>query len=480
MTSPALELYGIVKRFGATTALADANFVLRPATVHALLGENGAGKTTLMRIAYGLLPSDAGTLRVGGRVVRFRSPRDAIAAGIGMVHQHFTNVPRMTVAENVALGGAGRYDERAAIERVRRVGREAGLLLEPTARAEDLPVSAQQRLEIVKALAGSARVLIMDEPTAVLAPSEARELLQWLRGFANAGNAVVLITHKLSEALTIANDVTVLRRGRVALQREREGLDEDMLAIAMLGERRELPRGLTISDAGSEAGDVVIRASHVSVSDDQGVNRVIDASFEIRAGELVGLAAVEGSGQRELLRALARRLPISAGTLSLPDRVGFIPEDRHRDALVLDFALSENVALQGAGTRRGFVPWARIIARTDDILRDYDVRADSGGVTTRTLSGGNQQRLVLGRELEARPRALVSENPTRGLDLKATADVHARLRACAGAGTAVVIYSNDLDEVLALATRMFVLHAGRLTEVPVDRERAGKAMLGLT
>jgi ABC-type uncharacterized transport system ATPase subunit len=476
VTSPALELRGVTKRFAATIALNRADFVLRAGTVHALLGENGAGKTTLMRIAYGLLSSDSGTVTIAGRVVRFRGPRDAIAAGLGMVHQHFTNVPRMTVAENVALGGAGRYDERAAIDRVRRVGIEAGLELEPTARAEELPVSAQQRLEIVKALAGEARILIMDEPTAVLAPSEARELLHWLRSFADHGNSVVLITHKLGEALTIADDVTVLRRGRVVLQQPRGGLDESALTSAMLGEHREPVR----KPWRSTSGGLVIRATNVSVSDERGVVRVVDASFDIRAGELVGLAAIEGSGQHELLRALARRLTISAGTLELPDRVGFVPEDRHRDALVLDFTLSENVALVGAGNRKGFVPWSSVDARTEQILEEYDVRANGARDAARTLSGGNQQRLVLGRELESRPRALVTENPTRGLDLKATADVHTRLRESASIGMAVILYSNDLDEVLALATRMFVLHAGSIAEVPVDRGRAGKAMLGLT
>ena len=475
MNTPALELRDVDKRFGATIALDHAALVLRSGTVHALLGENGAGKTTLMRIAYGLLQPDAGTLVMSGHTARFRGPREAIAAGVGMVHQHFTNVQRMTVAENVALGGSGRYDASVAAERVRRVGDEAGLHLDPTLRAEQLPVSAQQRLEIVKALASNARILIMDEPTAVLAPAEASELLQWLRGFAARGNAAVLITHKLAEALSVADDVTVLRRGRTVLQRSSGGLTEGDLADAMLGGRS------TSSSASSApmAGDVVVRADMVSLHDERGVVRVRDATFSVRAGEIVGVAAVEGSGQRELLRALARRAPVAKGTLELPARVGFVPEDRHRDALVLDFSLTENVALQGAGTRRGVMSWPDLASRTADILREFDVRASGPKAPARTLSGGNQQRLVLGRELDARPAALVAENPTRGLDLNATADVHARLRESARSGMAIVMHSNDLDEVLSLATRVFALHAGRLNEVPVNRERAGKAMLGL-
>lgn len=478
MNTPSIELRGVVKRFGASVALDHADFALRPGTVHALLGENGAGKTTLMRVVYGLTQPDAGSLAVDGRQRRFRGPRDAIASGIGMVHQHFTNVPRMTVAENVALGYTGRYRARDAADRVRRVGEGAGLSLDPNARAEELPVSAQQRLEIVKALAGNARVLIMDEPTAVLAPVEALELLRWLRRFADAGHSVVLITHKLSEALSIADDVTVLRRGHTVLARPRAELSENTLADAMLG-RVQGPTHVQ-SVVASGRGEAVIRAVNVDVADESRVSKVSDASFAVHAGEIVGIAAIEGAGQRELLRALARRLPIVSGVLELPERVSFVPEDRHRDALVLEFSLVENVALHEAGERRGTIKWREVESRTTQILTDYDIRAGGPRVPAATLSGGNQQRLVLGRELEAQPQALIAENPTRGLDLNATAEVHRRLRDAAGRGMAIVLYSNDLDEVLAVSMRVLVLHAGRLSEVPVDRELAGKAMLGLT
>jgi general nucleoside transport system ATP-binding protein len=474
--APSLDLRGIVKRFGSSVALDHAEFSLRPGTVHALLGENGAGKTTLMRIAYGLIPADHGAVLLDGRPLRLRGPRDAIAAGIGMVHQHFTNVPRMTVAENVALGNKGRYRADRAAERVRAVGDAAGLRLDPAARAEQLPVSAQQRLEIVKALAGHARILIMDEPTAVLAPAEAQELLHWLRSFADGGSSAVLITHKLGEALSVADDVTVLRRGRTVLQQPRSDLSENELAHAMLG----VPRALDRSEHEPRVGEIVVRADRISVADERGLPRIVDASFELRTGEIVGVAAIEGSGQRELLRALARRLSIARGTLELPDRVAFVPEDRHRDALVLEFSLTENVALHRAGSRRGLMPWAQLTSRTEEILGAYDVHAAGAHAPASSLSGGNQQRLVLGRELEARPAVLVAENPTRGLDLNATAEVHGRLRDAASNGMAIVLYSNDLDEVLAVATRVLVVQAGRVLEVPVDRERAGKAMLGIS
>jgi simple sugar transport system ATP-binding protein len=317
----------------------------------------------------------------------------------------------------------------------------------------------------------------MDEPTAVLAPVEALELLRWLRGFADAGQSVVLITHKLSEALSIADDVTVLRRGRTVLARPRAGLSENELADAMLGTRHT--HAYQQSHLATERGEAVIRAVNIDVADERGLVKVSGATFTIYAGEIVGIAAIEGSGQRELLRALGRRLSIVNGVLELPERVSFVPEDRHRDALVLEFSLTENVALHGAGQRRGTISWSDLESRTAHILSDYDVRAAGPRIAAATLSGGNQQRLVLGRELESRPQALVAENPTRGLDLNATAEVHRRLRDAATRGMAIVLYSNDLDEVLAVATRVFVLHAGRLSEVAVDRELAGKAMLGL-
>ena len=503
-----LHLTGIDKRFGATKALDGASLRVRPGTVHALLGENGAGKTTLMRVAFGELRADAGTVRIGGSEARLRSPADAIALGVGMVHQHFALVPAMTVAENVALGGRGRFQPARAAARVRQLGEETGLVLDPGARVSELGVAAQQRTEIVKALAREARLLVLDEPTAVLAPAEAAELLRWLRRYADAGNAVVLITHKLREALATADEVTVLRRGRsVATMAAREA-SEASLAAAMLGEAaaardNDPARGGTVAvDAAGEAivisgggppkvvaprtahtsyvatRPLVIRAERLQLRDARGIERVRDATFSIASGEIVGIAAVEGSGQRELLLALAGRLRPWSGSLELPERVGFVPEDRQRDALVLDFALHENVALRGLGARRGLVPWKRVEEQTGELLRTFDVRAAGPRVPARTLSGGNQQKLVLARELADAPAALVAESPTRGLDIRASAAVRDRLREARDAGTAVVVHSGDLDELLALADRILVVHQGRVVEAPRDRERVGRMMLG--
>ncbi len=495
MTGPEiLALDGIVKRFGAAVALDGASLAVRRGTLHAVLGENGAGKTTLMRIAFGMLQPDAGTIRLDGAARRLASPADAIAAGVGMVHQHFTVVPAMTVAENVALGGRGRYDARAAADRVREVGARAGLALDPHARAGDLSVAGQQRLEIVKALARDARLLILDEPAAVLGPAEARELLTWLRGYVDGGATAVLITHKLRDALAFADDVTVLRRGRTVAAAPAAATHETALTRHMLGAADGTDDAAlatvgagpaTHHDAAPAAGPVRVAARDLRYDDARGVARVRDATFELRAGELVGVVGVEGSGQRELLRLLAGRLAPTAGTLTRPARVGFVPEDRHRDALLLDGSLVENVALRGAGARRGLVPWTALGRRASALLDRFDVRAGPAGAAlpARALSGGNQQKLVVARELAGDetgvPDLVVAENPTRGLDVRATAAVLARLREARAAGAAVIVYSSDLDEVLALADRVLVVYDGHVRPAPPEREAVGRAMLGV-
>ena len=513
----ALALRDVVKRFGPAVALDGASLTVPTRTLHAVLGENGAGKTTLMRAAFGLVRPDGGEVRVLGRARRFATPAEAIAAGVGMVHQHFTLVPAMTVAENVALGGRGRFDPAAAAERVRAVGEATGLRLDPAALVGALPVAAQQRLEIVKALARAARVLILDEPGAVLSPDEAEELLGWLRRWVDDGGTAVLVTHKLRDALRHADAVTVLRRGRTVLARPVRdaagALTEADLAAAMLGAAAEgradaagepavaLAAGTRVDatrgsipatpDARRPAAErpVVVRATRVVVVDPRGVARVRDATFALRVGELAGVAAVEGSGQHELLRLLAGRLTPTSGVLERPARVAFIPEDRHRDALLVDAPLAENLALAGAGARRGRVPWARLRARTAELAVAFDVRGGGPMTPAGALSGGNQQKFVVARELAGaeqlsgasagdEPSLVVAENPTRGLDIRAAAAVRDRLRAARDAGATVVVYSSDLDEVLALADRVLVMHDGRVYDAPPERAAVGRLMLG--
>jgi simple sugar transport system ATP-binding protein len=486
--APALALRHIVKRFGATTALDDASFELRPGTVHALLGENGAGKTTLMHVAFGLVRPDSGEVLVGGRAARFRSPADAISAGIGMVHQHFTLVPAMTVAENLALGGHGRLRPDAATARVREVAALTGFALDADALVEALPIGAQQRVEIAKALVRRATVLVLDEPTAVLAPAEADDLLRWLRVYVAAGNSAVLITHKLQEALAVADDVTVLRRGRVVHTTPASAMTSASLTTAMIGEDLAAPERGGSKTVSSVASPVMFRAERLVLTGDSGRVSLRDASFTVREGEIVGVVGVEGAGQRELLRALAGRLEAADGMLQRPQVVGFVPEDRHHDAVLLDRSLAENVALRGAGRRTGLIRWSIVRANTVALMRAFDVRGPDARAPMRALSGGNQQKLVLARELDdtiggaspssERMVALVVENPTRGLDVRATADVRARLRAARARGVSVIVYSSDLDEVLSLASRVLVAYAGTLREVPLDRDAVGRAMLG--
>ena len=507
MTPPAaLALQGITKRFGTVAALNGASLVVRPGTVHALLGENGAGKSTLMRVAFGMARADEGTIHIQGARAVIRSPADAIAAGIGMVHQHFALVPSMTAAENVALGGHGRYSARQAADRVREIGERSGLVLDPAALVEQLPVGAQQRLEIVKALSRDARILILDEPTAVLAPLEVAQLLERLRAFADAGRSVVLITHKLREALSIADEVTVLRRGATVMTGPAAETSEALLVDAILGHAEAAegdPEGDLAVLAGAEAeksasgrGNTkvvvaapshegrrsvqpVLSAQNLQLADARGTIRIRGATFDIHPGEIVGIAGVEGAGQRELLRALAGRVEPSGGRLMRPASIGFIPEDRHGDALILDFTVVENLALRDSGSREGPIAWGTLEGEAAEVLGTFDIRTSGPNAAVSTLSGGNQQKLVLARELGNQPAVLVAENPTRGLDVRASADVHERIRQAAADGTAVIVHSSDLDEVVSLAHRVLVVHAGLVHEVPRDPGAVGRSMLGL-
>lgn len=474
---PALEMIGISKRFGAFAALEDADIVVRRGTVHGLLGENGAGKTTLMRIAYGMIRPDSGVIRIDGAETHLDKPSAAIAAGIGMVHQHPANVPAMTVAENIELGGRGLYRFSGVRDRATSVARRLGFDLDVDARVRDLSLGAQQRLEILKAIARNARILILDEPTAVLAPADARDLLGWLRAFASGGGTAIVITHKLEEARSFTDDLTVLRGGRTVLSRPAAATSTQSLAEAMLGAAAPVASGADVQPV----SDVVIaRATDVTIRGDRGGVAIDHATFDIRRGEVVGVAGVEGSGHHELLLALAGRLPIARGTLILPARTGFVPENRHRDAVVLDFSLTENVAIHGAGHRRGRMRWNVIEKRTSALLERFDIRARGTNDRMATLSGGNQQKVVLAREVDAQPDLLVVENPTRGLDIRASAFVRQQIRAGRDTGMAVVLYSSDLDEVIEAADRVLVVHAGTLRWVDRDRTAVGAAMLGVS
>jgi simple sugar transport system ATP-binding protein len=500
---PALTLRGIRKHFGSVQALRGADFTLMPGELHALLGENGAGKTTLMHVAYGLTRPDAGAVAIAGAVVSVPSPRAARRLGVGMVHQHFTSVPALSVAENVALAAGWPVHSAALRERVRALAERIGLPLEPDTPAGRLSVGLKQRLEIVKALATDVRILLLDEPTAVLAPGEAEELLRVVRAFTARGGSAVLITHKLDEALGAADQVTVLRQGVVvhegAVGRETRG----SLAAAMIGNgaagdgpkgnepqgdesQRDKQMNSQSADTGKVASArVLVRLEDLEVPRDTGYGIAVRrATLVIRSGEIVGIAAVEGNGQRELLRAVAGRLHPLRGRREVAGPVGFIPEDRTTEGLILMLSLTENVVLGSRADdpwiRRGRVDWRVARARTATLLGEYEVVAPGPDVPAAVLSGGNQQKVVVARELAREPRVVVAENPTRGLDLRAAAAIHERLRRAAAAGAAVLVYSSDLDEVLALAGRVLVASRGTLIEPPPGATRAQVGELMVT
>ena len=486
--APVLELSRISKSFGALQALRGVDFSLLPNEVHALLGENGAGKSTLMHIADGMLRPDAGVIRVGGRAVALHSPRDARALGIGMVHQHFTSIAALTVGENLRLAvgrgsRAGSPGPGAAADSARSPQDAAlpGLLREGLSTdkpVEGLSVALRQRLEIAKALATGARILLLDEPTALLAPSEVEELLRLVRAFAAGGGAVALITHKLPEVFAAADRVTVLRRGEVRLSGAVREETEASLAEAMIG-------GAVPGSTTGLARPPNPQAGSVAPGRPAGRPAVRIGDIAVHAGELIGVAAVEGNGQRELLRAIAGLVPAAAMAVKVAGTVALVPEDRTSEGLIPELSVTENLVLgwdRDPRWARGIgLDWAAGRARAEELIRSFGIQAEGPDAPVATLSGGNQQKVVLARALARRPAVLVAENPTRGLDIRATAEVHERLRAAAREGVVVIVYSTDLDEVLALGERVLVVHRGRVSEAPpgADRRVVGGMMLGV-
>ena len=460
--SPLLELRGIRKSFGPVRAVRGADFSLAAGEVHALVGENGAGKSTLMHIAGGMVPPDAGTIHVDGREVRLHSPRDARALGIGMVHQHFTSIAGLTVGENLALA-AGRLDGWTAGQIETRLAEGIDL----RSPVHSLSVAQRQRLEILKALATGARILLLDEPTALLTPAEVEELHGLIREFAGAGGAVALITHKLREVLGTSDRVTVLRRGIVTLRGATAEQTEQSLAQAMIG-----VEGVASSEEGIAKSEERRGGAQVEIG-----------KIELRAGELVGVAAVEGNGHRELLRAIAGLEEFPG--VRVTGTVALVPEDRTAEGLIGELSLAENLVL-GLGTdprwaRGTRLDWSAARQRATELIETFAIVAPGPDARAGTLSGGNQQKLLLARALERQPAVLVMENPTRGLDVRTTEEMHRRLRAAASAGVMVIVHSTDLDEVLALADRVLVVHRRQEAEAPrnSDRRQVGEMMLGV-
>lgn len=494
----AVEVRGLGKRFGPVTALRDARLTALAGEVHGVLGENGAGKTTLLSILAGLVQADEGVIRLDGGVVTIGSPREARSLGVGMVHQHFALVPAFTVLENLMLGWPGHplaWPRNLVTERARDLERETGLRIPLDAPVDTLGVGERQRAEILKVLLQEPSTLILDEPTAVLSPAEVEGFLGLVRSLAARGTAVLMVAHKLDEILAVADRVTVLRRGETVLEAPRAQVDAASLARAMVG--RETAGSLVhLREAAALAEerpppreDPVAELRDVRVVDRRGVTRLQDVSLRVRPGEIVGVAGVEGNGQRQLARVLAGELDVAAGEVDLPSEPAFIPQDRRSEGLVEDFDLTENLALRlhrWPAFRKGpLVNWSALAERTRESLTTFSIRADGPGIRAGTLSGGNQQRVVLARELAGDPGFLVAENPTRGLDVAGESFVHGTLRRLRDRGddpAGIVLISTDLDEVLALADRFFVMVRGRLVPIesgPGLRERMGARMLGV-
>jgi ABC-type uncharacterized transport system ATPase subunit len=497
---PVLELRSITKRFPGVVANDHIDLELERGEVHALLGENGAGKSTLMNVVYGLYRPDEGEILIEGKPVSIGSAREAIKHGIGMVHQHFMLIPVMTVAENIVLASepthAGvllDYDE--AVRRVRELSDQFGLAVDPEAHVQDIGVGQEQRVEILKALYRGAHILILDEPTAVLTPHEALELFEIVRGLKEQGKTIVFITHKLKEVLEIADRITVLRRGKKIETVARAGATEAGLARLMVG--REVL--LRVEKRPSEPGEPLLDVRDLRVLDSRGLEAVRGVSFQAREGEIVGIAGVDGNGQSELIDALAGLRRAQSGHVLIageevlgeaPSEVldqglGHIPEDRQRRGLVLEFTLAENLALHDYDhapiSRIGWLFPRRMIERARRLLKDFDVRGGGPNTRAAALSGGNQQKVVIAREVARDPAVLIAAQPTRGLDVGAIEYVHRRLVEARDERKAVLLVSLELDEILSLSDRILVIYEGSLVAEygpDVTEEELGIAMTG--
>ena len=496
----AVELRGITKRFPGVVANRDIDIAVRPGQIHAIVGENGAGKSTLMKTLYGMHKPDEGTISVNGREVHFSSPADAIAAGIGMVHQHFMLADNLTVLENIVLGGeptrGGRLDTRAARARINEISDSYGLGLNPDELVENLGVGARQRIEICKVLYRGARILILDEPTAVLVPQEVDELFDNLRGLTAEGLTVLFISHKLDEVLAVADEITVIRRGTTVRTVDPKAVTARQLAELMVGSELPVPelRESTVTDV------VELAVEEVTARAPDGRVIVDNASFVIHRGEIVGLAGVEGNGQAELVETIMGMRPLESGRITLGDRdisawqtrprreagISYIPEDRHRYGLLLESPLWENRMLghqtERPNARGPLIDRAGARRDTRRIVDEYDVRTPSIDVAAASLSGGNQQKLIVGREMTGEPKVLIAAHPTRGVDVGAQAAIWAHLRDARASGLAVLLISADLDELIGMSDTLWVILRGRLvTEVDphtVTPEDLGAAMTG--
>jgi simple sugar transport system ATP-binding protein len=491
-----IDMRGITKRFGAVTANKGINLDIPANTIHAIVGENGAGKSTIMKILYGFYTADEGEIRIDGEKREIKTPHDAIALGLGMVHQHFMLVPTMSVMENIVLGAepgsAARIDFKKAEEEIRRLSSDFGFNIDPHALVANLSVGQQQRVEVLKALYRGARILILDEPTAVLTPQEVEEFFKILRSMREQGKTIIIITHKLSEVLALSDNVTVMRDGQIVGERKTAQTGAAELARLMVG--REVL--LRVEKPPAHPADAVL-----SVRNLQCDSKLNDVSFNVRAGEIIGIAGVEGNGQTELIEVLSGLRRATGGSFSLDGReisklsargvkelgIAHIPEDRHARGLLLEFDLAANTILgthyrKPAAAALGLIDEKAVDEKAERLIRDFDVRPPNPSLPARALSGGNQQKLIIGREFDLHPKLLLVSQPTRGVDIGAIEFIHRKLVELRDGGAAILLVSAELEEVLSLADRVLVMYQGRIVgEVDpqqVDQEEIGLMMTG--
>ncbi len=498
MSEYVIEMVNITKKFPGIIANDNVTLQLKKGEIHALLGENGAGKSTLMSVLFGLYQPEAGVIKKDGQVVRIDNPNDANRLNIGMVHQHFKLVEVFTVLENIILGAEqtrhGILQKREARTKVLELCEKYGLKVDPDALIEDISVGMQQRVEILKMLFRDNDILIFDEPTAVLTPQEIDELMQSMRNFAREGKSILFITHKLNEIMAVADRVTVLRKGKGIGTVNVNETTVDELAEMMVGRKVSF----AIDKADRQAGEAMLRVQNLYVAGrNSGKFRVNNVSFSVRGGEILGIAGIDGNGQTELVQALTGLMPVSRGHVYIGDTevtgatvrqrndmgLSHIPEDRHKHGLVLDYTLAENLVLKNyfcsAYQRGGFLNFEAIYRHADVLIHAFDIRSGQGAYTTaRSMSGGNQQKAIVARELDLAPNVLIAVQPTRGLDVGAIEYIHKQIVAARDAGRAVLLVSLELDEVMGLSDRIMVIHDGEMV-AEVDAKYATAQELGL-
>lgn len=493
-----IEMLNITKEFPGIKANDNVTLKVEKGSIHALLGENGAGKSTLMSILFGLYKQDEGIIKIKGEEVSIEDPNDATKLGIGMVHQHFKLVETFTVAQNIILGSepttkANTIDYATVNKKIKEISEQYKLEVDPTAKIEDISVGAQQRVEILKMLYRNSDILIFDEPTAVLTPQEITELMQIMRNLISEGKTIILITHKLKEIMEVADEVTVLRRGRYIDTVSIEGASERSLAELMVG--REVD--FQVEKPEQEAGDVVLEIKGLSVNDFRDLPAVRDLTIEVHAGEILGIAGIDGNGQDELIYALSGLSKFESGQIilngedisktSIKNRtnkgLGHIPADRHKYGLILDFSLEENLIVHDYNTKRfsnaGVLANKRIRSHAEGLISEFDIRSGQGARSeTRSMSGGNQQKAIIAREIDKSPSCLLVVQPTRGLDVGAIEYIHSRIVEERNNGKAILLISYELDEILALSDRIAVLSDGKITGI-VKPEETNENDLGL-